>query len=94
MGCGFGAIRSNRGQAGIGYYVMEGLPPGPYLVAATDVEPSRLRDDTELMERARAGAVPIAMSYGFTNHSHFSRVFRAHYQTTPRQYRRRAQQLI
>ena len=59
MGRGFGAIRSNRGQAGIGYYVMEGLAPGPYLVAATDVEPSRLRDDTELMERARAGAVPI-----------------------------------
>ena len=64
MGWGFGAIRSNRGQAGIGYYVMEGLAPGPYLVAATDVEPSRLKDDTELMERARAGAVPIEIRDG------------------------------
>jgi hypothetical protein len=43
---------------------MEGLAPGPYFVAATDVEPSRLRDDTELMERARAGAVPIEIREG------------------------------
>jgi len=38
--------------------------PGPYLVAAVDVEPHRLRDDAELMERARAGAVPVEIREG------------------------------
>ena len=50
--------------AGIGYYRMERLTPGPYLVAAVDVEPHRLTDDAELMERARAGAVPVAIREG------------------------------
>lgn len=64
MGWGLAAIQSNYGAAGIGYYRMEPLTPGPYLVAAVDVEPHRLRDDTELMERARAGAVPVDIREG------------------------------
>ena len=64
MGWGFGATQSNYGAAGVGYYRMEPLTPGSYLAAAIDVEPHRLRDDTELMERARAGAVPVEIRGG------------------------------
>jgi Carboxypeptidase regulatory-like domain len=64
MGWGFGATQSNYGAAGVGYYRMERLTPGPYLVAAVDVEPSRLTGDTNLMERARAGAVPVDIREG------------------------------
>ena len=64
MGWGLGAIQSNYGEAGIGYYRMDRLTPGPHLVAAVDVEPHHLRDDVELMERARAGAVPVDIREG------------------------------
>ena len=64
MGWGFGATQSNYGAADIGYYRLDRLTPGLYLVAAIDVEPHRLRNDSELMERARAGAVPVDIREG------------------------------
>ncbi len=64
MGWGFGATQSNYGTAGVGYYRLDRLTPGTYLVAAIDIEPHRLRDDSELMERARAGAVPVDIREG------------------------------
>jgi hypothetical protein len=45
---------------------MDGMLPGSYLAAAIDVEPYRLTGDTELMERARAAAVPVDIHEGNT----------------------------
>jgi hypothetical protein len=66
LGWGFGATQIYRGTGGVGYYRMERLVPGSYLAAAIDVEPYRLSGDTDLMERARAAAVPIEIREGET----------------------------
>jgi hypothetical protein len=45
---------------------MERVLPGSYLAVAIDVEPYRLSGDTDLMERARAAAVPVEIHEGET----------------------------
>jgi hypothetical protein len=63
---GFQATQKNRGNNGVWYYAMAGILPGSYLAAAIDVEPYRLTGDTELMERARAAALPVDIHEGDT----------------------------
>jgi hypothetical protein len=43
---------------------IENIAPGAYLIAAIDVEPYRLTNDTDLMERARAGATLVQARSG------------------------------
>ncbi len=64
MRWGFRATLGYSAQGDIWYHWMEQVVPGPYLVAAIDIEPHRLRDDSELMVRARAGAVPVDVREG------------------------------
>jgi hypothetical protein len=66
LGWGFRATQRNRGEAGAWYYAMEQVLPGPYLAVAIGVEPYRLSADTDLMERARAAAIPIEIGPGMT----------------------------
>jgi hypothetical protein len=63
---GFRATQTNSGQSGVWYYRMERVVPGSYLAAAIDVEPYRLSGDSDLMERARAAAVPVEIREGET----------------------------
>jgi hypothetical protein len=59
LGWGYRAIQQNRGSDGVSYYAMDRVLPGSYLAVAIDVEPYRLTNDADLMERARAAAVPV-----------------------------------
>lgn len=45
---------------------MESVLPGTYLAVAIDVEPYRLTNDADLMERARAAAVMVEIKEGQT----------------------------
>ena len=57
---------------------------------ARHIQRRRLEECAETLadpsERGRT-VTELALSYGFNNSSHFSRVFRARYKTTPRDYR-------
>jgi hypothetical protein len=64
LGWGYNATQQNRGQDGVSYYSMDGILPGSYLAVAIDVEPYRLTGDSDLMERARAAAIPIEVHEG------------------------------
>jgi hypothetical protein len=66
LGWGYRATQKNRGYNGVWYYTMERVLPGSYLAVAIDVEPYRLTGDTDLMERARAAAVPVEIREGET----------------------------
>jgi hypothetical protein len=66
LGWGFRAAQKNRGAGGVWYYEMDRLLPGPYLAVGIDVEPYRLAGDADLMERARAAAVPVDIREGET----------------------------
>jgi len=48
------------------HYAMDRILPGSYLVVAIDVEPYRLTNDADLMERARAAATTIEVREGGT----------------------------
>jgi hypothetical protein len=64
LGWGFRATQKNRGRGGVWYYAMDRVLPGSYLAVAIDVEPYRLTGDADLMERARAAAVPVEIREG------------------------------
>ena len=64
LGWGYRATQQNRGSDGISYYAMDSILPGSYLAVAIDVEPYRLTGDADLMERARAAAVPVEIREG------------------------------
>jgi len=64
LGWGYRATQRNRGSSGVWYYEMERVLPGHYLAVAIDVEPYRVSGDTDLMERARAAAVPVEIREG------------------------------
>jgi hypothetical protein len=64
LGWGYRATQRNRGANGIWYYEMVRVLPGSYLVVALDVEPYRVNADADLMERARAAAVPVEIREG------------------------------
>jgi hypothetical protein len=66
LGWGFRATQKNRGVGDAWFYEMDRLLPGPYLAVAIDVEPYRLTGDSDLMERARAAAVPVEIREGQT----------------------------
>jgi hypothetical protein len=66
LGWGYRATQKNRGRGGIWYYAMDRVLPGSYLAVAIDVEPYRLTGDADLMERARAAAVPVEIREGET----------------------------
>jgi carboxypeptidase family protein len=66
LGWGFRATQRNRGVGDVWYYTMERILPGTYLAVAIDVEPYRLTGDADLMERARAAAVPVQIREGET----------------------------
>jgi AraC family transcriptional activator of tynA and feaB len=57
--------------------------PGIFTTAELEECAEALRDPAQ---RGRT-VTEIALSHGFNNPSHFSRVFRARYKTTPREYR-------
>jgi hypothetical protein len=64
LGWGYQATQRNRASGGVWYYAMDGVLPGSYLAVAIDVEPYRLTNDADLLERARAAAVPIEVRVG------------------------------
>jgi hypothetical protein len=66
LGWGYRATQKNSGSNGIWYYAMDRVLPGSYLAVAIDVEPYRLTGDADLMERARAAAVPVELREGAT----------------------------
>ena len=66
LGWGYRATQKNRGRGGVSYYAMDRVLPGSYLAVAIDVAPYRLTGDADLMERARAAAVPVEIREGET----------------------------
>ena len=66
LGWGFQATQMNYGSGGVSYYTMDRILPGRYLAVAIDVEPYRLTNDADLMERARAAATTIEIRQGQT----------------------------
>jgi hypothetical protein len=63
---GYRATQKNRGFRDVWYYAMDHVLPGSYLAVAIDVEPYRLTNDADLMERARAAAVRVEIREGDT----------------------------
>jgi len=49
----------------------------------------RTEEAARLLAQTREGITAIALRCGFASHAHLCRVFRAHYGTTPSQYRAR-----
>lgn len=66
LGWGLRVTQMNRGSNDVLYAVMDTVLPGAYLAVAIDVEPYRLIQDTDLMERARAAAVRVEIGEGET----------------------------
>jgi hypothetical protein len=64
LGWGFRATQKNQSRNGVWFYTMERVLPGSYLAVAIDVAPFHLIADSDLMERARAAATPIAVKEG------------------------------
>jgi carboxypeptidase family protein len=62
-----GGKRITYVERDVGYYRWDSVVPGSsYLAVAIDVEPSRVDGQEDLMERARAAAVPIEIGEGET----------------------------
>ena len=64
---GWGFQTAARIRSRSGTYDLGPVRARRHLVAAIDIEPYRLTRDTELMERARAAAIPIDLSEGIAD---------------------------
>jgi hypothetical protein len=64
---GWGFRVGHKNQSRSGFYTMDRVVPGSYRAVAIDVAPFHLTADTDLIERARAAAIPIEITEGETS---------------------------